>query len=341
MGSELSKVRCWETDDLNEKKQETAGVALSVVIPVYNEEAVLTRLFERLYPVLDGLGIYYEVVFVDDGSRDRSVTLLRQQHKLRPDVTRVLLMRNNSGHHAAVMAGLDASQGKRLVTLDADLNSLPEEIPRLLAEMDRGHDYVGSICRREHNAKWWDRASNVMNRLRVRVTGIHLSDQDSILGAYDRELINAVLASGGSHIFVPALAYSYAANPTEIEVERRERAGRTSRHPFYKLTRLNLEVMTGFSLLPLKIFSLVGIGLSLASISFVIFLAIWHLLAGSEVEGVSTLFGILFFLTGVILFGVGLLGEYLGHIYEQIRCRPSYLIREHLHPESEASDSEV
>lgn len=325
---------------MNEKKKETTAIALSVVIPVYNEEAVLGQLFDRLYPVLDGLGIGYEAVFVDDGSRDRSATLLRQQHKLRPDVTRVLLLRSNAGQHAAILAGFDAVRGGRVVTLDADLQNPPEEIPRLLAEMDRGHDYVGSIRRRRQDARWRDLASKAMNRLRERITNIRMTDQGCMLRAYDREIVDAVLSSNEANTFIPALGYIYAANPTEIEVDHAQRAAGESKYPLYKLIHLNFDLMTGFSLVPLQVFSLVGIGISLVSFVFVLFLAIRRLVVGPEVEGVFTLFGILFFLAGVILFGIGLLGEYVGRIYEQSRGRPSYLVREHLRPRSDPADPE-
>ncbi|MEA3278346.1 MAG: glycosyltransferase [Pseudomonadota bacterium] len=320
-------------------ESEAPAVELSVIVPVYNEEAVLGRLFDRLYPVLDGLGVGYEAVFVDDGSRDRSATLLRQQHKLRPDTTRVVLLRNNAGQHAAIMAGFEASTGGRVITLDADLQNPPEEIPRLLAEMDRGHDYVGTVRRKRQDAKWRDLASRAMNRLRERITRIQMTDQGCMLRAYDREIVEAVLACGEARTFIPALAFLYAVNPSEILVEHEERAAGESKYPLYKLIHLNFDLMTGFSLVPLQFFSLVGIGISLASFAFVFYLAIRRLVIGPEVEGVFTLFGILFFLAGVILFGIGLLGEYLGRVYEQSRGRPNYLVRAHLRPDWDRSET--
>ena len=310
----------------------TAPIALSVVIPVYNEEAVLTALFDRLYPVLDALGQPYEAVFVDDGSRDRSATLLRQQYKLRPDTTRVLYLRNNAGQHASIMAGFAACAGQRIVTLDADLQNPPEEIPNLLAAMDRGHDYVGSIRRNRQDPKWRDLASRLTNRLRERITGIHMTDQGCMLRAYDRDIVDAVLASREAHTFIPALAYLYAANPTEISVEHAARAAGESKYPLYKLIHLNFDLMTSFSLVPLQVFSLAGIGIAVASFAFVIYLALRRLLVGPEAEGLFTLFGLLFFLAGVILFGIGLLGEYVGRVFQQTRGRPHYLVREELAP---------
>jgi undecaprenyl-phosphate 4-deoxy-4-formamido-L-arabinose transferase len=315
---------------------QTTAVELSVVVPVYNEETVLPRLFARLYPVLDRLGISYEAVFVDDGSRDRSAALLRQQHGRRPESTRVVLLRNNAGQHAAVLAGFEASTGRRVITLDADLQNPPEEIPRLLAEMARGHDYVGSIRRKRRDAKWRDLASKAMNGLRERITRVHMTDQGCMLRAYDREIVDAVVASDEAHTFIPALAYLYAANPTEILVEHAERAAGESKYSLFKLIHLNFDLMTGFSLVPLQVFSLIGIAIALASFAFVLFLAVRRLVIGPEAEGLFTLFGILFFLAGVILFGIGLLGEYVGRIYEQSRGRPQYLVRAHLRPRAEA-----
>ncbi len=282
--------------------------------------------------MLDALGLPYEAVFQDDGSRDRSATLLRQQYKLRPDATRVLYLRNNAGQHAAIMAGFAACAGQRIVTLDADLQNPPEEIPHLLAAMDRGHDYVGSIRRNRHDPKWRDLASRLTNRLRERITGIHMTDQGCMLRAYDREIVDAVLASNEVHTFIPALAYRYAANPTEITVEHAARAAGESKYPLYKLIHINFDLMTGFSLVPLQIFSLAGIGIAIASFVFVIYLALRRLFVGPEAEEVFTLFGVLFFLAGVILFGIGLLGEYVGRVVQQTRGRPDYLVREELAP---------
>src|SRR4051812_31434584 len=156
---------------------------LSVVIPVYNEEAGLPALFARLYPALDALKIEYEIIFVNDGSRDRSGAVLREQFGRRPDVTRVVLLRGNFGQHMAIMAGFERCRGERVVTLDADLQNPPEEIGKLLAAMDQGHDYVGGV-RAQREDSWWRRAaSRAMNRLRERITRLRLTDQGGMLRA--------------------------------------------------------------------------------------------------------------------------------------------------------------
>jgi undecaprenyl-phosphate 4-deoxy-4-formamido-L-arabinose transferase len=299
---------------------------VSVVIPVYNEESGLAALFERLYPVLDALGRPVEVVFVDDGSRDRSPALLRQQFQQRPDVTRVVLLRANAGQHAAILAAFEHVRGRYVITMDADLQNPPEELPRLVAEMDAGHDYVGSIRRQRRDAWWRHWASRLMNAVRQRITSIRMTDQGCMLRGYHRDIVRAVLHSREAHTFIPALAYLYAANPTEIPVEHSERFSGQSKYPLYKLIHLNFDLITGFSVLPLQLFSLIGMGIATLSVLFVIYLAIRRLMIGPEVEGVFTLFAIAFFLIGIALFGIGLLGEYVGRIYEQVRDRPRYLV---------------
>lgn len=300
---------------------------VSVIVPVYNEEAVLPALFARLYPALDALGEPYEVVFIDDGSRDRSAALLREQFDRRPDTTRVVLFTGNFGQHLAIMAGFEASRGERVVTLDADLQNPPEEIAKLLAKMEEGYDYVGTVRRDRQDSAFRRHASQLMNALRERMTRIQMSDQGCMLRAYSRTIVDAVNSCREINTFIPALAYTFAERPTEIEVAHEERSAGESKYSFYKLVRLNFDLVTGFSVMPLQLFSLSGIVISLLSLAFVVLLAIRRLVVGPEAEGLFTLFGIAFFLIGITLFGIGLLGEYIGRIYEQVRQRPRYVIR--------------
>ena len=301
--------------------------AVSIVIPVYNEEAVLQALFDRLYPVLDALGEPYEIVFINDGSRDRSGALLRSQYEQRPDVTRVIYFNGNYGQHMAILAGFAQVRGARVVTLDADLQNPPEDIATLLAAMDQGHDYVGSIRRKRHDVAWRKVASRAMNRMREKLTHIKMTDQGCMLRAYDRRIVDAIAQSSEVSTYIPALAYTYAAHPTEVVVGHEERAAGESKYSLYSLIRLNFDLVTGFSVLPLQIFSLVGIVVSLLSGALFVLLVVRRLLLGAEAEGVFTLFAITFFLIGILLFGIGLLGEYIGRIYQQVRLRPRYLIQ--------------
>ena len=301
-------------------------IQLSVIIPVYNEEEGLQALFDRLYPALDKLGVTYEILFVNDGSRDRSSAILREQFQKRPDVTRVILFQGNFGQHMAIMAGFEYALGQRMVTLDADLQNPPEDIANLLAKMDEGHDYVGSI-RRQRNDSWWRHvASRAMNNLRERITRIKITDQGCMLRAYDRKVIDAINSCKEVNTFIPALAYSFARNPAEVVVGHEERAAGESKYSLYSLIRLNFDLMTGFSVVPLQMFSMLGISISVLSAFFVAFLLVRRLIVGPEAEGLFTLFAIAFLLIGITLFGIGLLGEYVGRIYQQVRHRPRYLV---------------
>ncbi|MEO7742646.1 MAG: glycosyltransferase [Usitatibacter sp.] len=302
---------------------------LSVVIPVYNEEGVLPALFARLYPALDALGYPYEIVFVNDGSRDRSVALLREQFQKRPEATRVILFNGNFGQHMAIMAGFEHCRGERVVTLDADLQNPPEEIVKLLAKMDEGHDYVGSIRRMRQDAAWRRWASKAMNRLRERITRIHMTDQGCMLRAYDRAIVEAIRASNEVSTYIPALAYSFAHNPAEVEVEHEERFAGESKYTLYKLVRLNFDLVTGFSVLPLQVFSLFGIFVSVVSLGAYVAVIAKRIALG-EGDGILVIWDrdiLAFFLIGVMLFGMGLIGEYVGRIYQQVRERPRYLIQ--------------
>jgi undecaprenyl-phosphate 4-deoxy-4-formamido-L-arabinose transferase len=302
------------------------SINLSVVIPVYNEEAVLAALFARLYPALDALGVSYEIVFINDGSRDRSPAILADQFNARPDVTRVILFNGNFGQHRAILAGFEHSRGERIVTLDADLQNPPEDIGLLLAQMDQGYDYVGSIRRKRNDSIWRHLASRMMNRLRERITRIKMTDQGCMMRAYSRRIIDTINQCNELHTFIPALAYQFAQRPTEVVVGHEERFAGASKYSLYSLIRLNFDLMTGFSLVPLQLFSFLGISVSLLSAVLVVYMGLRRLIIGPEEGGLFTLFAIAFLLIGIALFGIGLLGEYIGRIYQEVRKRPRYLI---------------
>ena len=299
---------------------------LTVVIPVYNEEETLAALFARLYPALDQLSVAYEIIFINDGSRDRSAAILSDQYRARPDVTRVILFNGNFGQHRAILAGFAHARGECIVTLDADLQNPPEDIALLLAEFDKGHDYVGSIRRQRNDSLWRHLASRAMNRLREKITRIHMTDQGCMMRAYSRRIIDTINQCNEMHTFIPALAYSFAQNPTEVVVGHEERHAGESKYSLYSLIRLNFDLMTGFWIVPLQFFSMLGMLLSVGSGILVVYMLLRRLLLGPEVEGVFTLFAITFFLIGIALFGIGLLGEYIGRIYHEVRQRPRYLI---------------
>src|SRR5256885_11628116 len=247
---------------------------VSVVIPVFNEEQGLPLLFERLSPALDALGRSYEVVFIDDGSSDASVAQLREEFERRPDVTGVVLLARKAGQPLAILAAFALSRGTYGIRLDADLQNPPEEIARLIAAMDAGADYVGTIRKRRRDVLWRKAASQLMNRLRERTTSIRITDQGCMLRGYHRSVVEALNHCTEMSTYVPALAFTFARHPVEIEVAHAGRAVGQTKYSLYRLIRLNFDLMTGFSVAPLQFFSMAGGVIALSSLTLVVYLVI-------------------------------------------------------------------
>ncbi len=304
---------------------------LSIVIPVYNEELNLPTLFARLYPALDALQRSYEIIFTNDGSQDRSFALLQAQYARRPDVTRVIDFNANYGQHMAIMAAFELVRGQVIVTLDADLQNPPEEIGKLLEKMDAGHDYVGGYRLERQDSLFRTYASKLINFVREKTTSIEMTDQGCMLRAYSRPIIDAIVRSGAINTFIPALAYSFSGNPAEVGVKHEERHAGVSNYSFYKLIRLNFDLITGFSIAPLQYFTMFAMLCCVGSGVFVVTLAIRRMFFDyTAAEGLFTLFGVLFFLMSVALVGIGLIGEYVGRTYQVVRARQRYHVRETL-----------
>ncbi len=300
------------------------SLPLSVVIPVFNEEANLPLLFKRLYPVLDGLGRRYEIIFTNDGSADRSREILAAQHASRPDVTRVIEFNANYGQHMAIMAAFEHARGDVVVTLDADLQNPPEEIPKLLAATDAGHDCVGGARQDRQDSAFRRYASRLVNLVRSKTTNIEMTDQGCMLRAYSRAVVAAIVRSGAVNTFIPALAYTLSQNPTEVPVRHEERHAGVSNYSLYKLVRLNFDLITAFTTAPLQLFTLFAVASSAGSLLLVLVLAYRRLFMHDDTNGVFTLFGILFFLISVTMIGIGLIGEYVGRTYQVVRGRARY-----------------
>lgn len=299
---------------------------LSIVIPVYNEEANLDPLMERLYPAVKGTGHSFEILFTNDGSSDRSLEILQRMTKEFPGV-KVIEFNGNFGQHMAILAAFEMSRGDIVITLDADLQNPPEEIPRLVAEIEKGHDVVGTIRRQRQDSAFRKLASRIVNITTNKITGMQMQDYGCMLRAYHRYVVDNINRCRESTTFIPALAQTFASNPSEIMVGHAERVMGESKYSFYNLIRLNFDLMTGFSVVPLQLFALLGVITSLLSLAFALFLLARRFIVGSEVEGVFTLFAILFFFIGIIILGIGIVGEYVGRIYQEVRKRPRFVVR--------------
>jgi undecaprenyl-phosphate 4-deoxy-4-formamido-L-arabinose transferase len=305
-----------------------AAPAVSIVVPVYNEEPNLEALYARLAPVMDATPGGAEAIFVDDGSADRSLALLRGLAARDPRL-RVISFNRNYGQHAAVMAGFEVTRGDTVVTLDADLQNPPEDIPKLLAKAAEGFDVVGG-WRAERQDTWFRRfASRQVNRVMRRIMqGVELRDYGCMLRAYSRPVVESLRRCEERTPFIPALACQFARRIAEVPVGHAERAAGSSKYSFWRLLRLQADLMTGFTSMPLRLATLAGTLISLLSIGFGVFLFIRRLLEGPEAEGLFTLFAILFLAVGAEFLALGVLGEYVGRIYVEVRRRPRSVVKE-------------
>jgi undecaprenyl-phosphate 4-deoxy-4-formamido-L-arabinose transferase len=303
---------------------------LSIVIPIYNEEKTLPILEARLFPVLDSLGKSYEVILINDGSRDGSQAALEALYLRHPKHVRVIQFLRNFGQHPAIMAGFAAVRGEVVITMDADLQNPPEEIPKLLAKIDEGHDVVGGYRGDRQDNFYRKGVSRFSNWMRERTTHIKMRDHGCMLRAYNRDIVDQIAADGEASPFITALSQYFASNPAEIEVAHEERAAGESNYNLYKLIRYNFDLVTGFSLVPLQLFTIVGMTLSALSGVLVVYMLLRRLFIGPEADGLFTLFAILFMLVSVTMTGLGIVGEYVGRIYKEVRKRPRYVIRKTL-----------
>lgn len=306
-----------------------AGPKVSIVTPMYNEEANVGRFCERLFAALETIPESFEVICVDDGSKDRTLEFLKKEQAVRKNMIVVVLARN-FGQHAAVMAGLAASCGDWVITLDADLQNPPEEIPRIIEEFRRGYDLVGTIRTGRQDPLFRKWASRLTNWLVTHISGISLMDFGSMLRGYSREVVHGILANPEFRTFIPALSTFFAKKSVEIPVRHEERAGGTSKYSLLKLFSLQLDLVTGFSLWPLRALFFVGSGMAALGVGLGLLILVFRLYYGSgwAAEGVFTLFAILFCFIGAQFLALGLVGEYVGRIFQAVRRRPPYILSE-------------
>lgn len=302
---------------------------LSLVIPVYNEEENLRELVSRCLAACGATERDFEIILVDDGSRDASRELIRQFADRHPEVRGVLLNRNY-GQHAAVFAGLGQSRGEIVITLDADLQNLPEEIPKLVREMDRGFDVVGTVRENRQDTFFRRSASALINRIVQRSTGVMMHDYGCMLRAYRRPIVDAMLQCCERSTFIPILANSFAGSTAEIAVRHAPRKKGESKYSLFKLISLQFDLLTSMSTFPLRLLSFMGFVIALCGVGFGVLLMVLRFAYGAlwAAQGVFTLFAVLFVFIGAQFIGLGLLGEYIGRIYHDVRGRPRYFIQE-------------
>ena len=305
-------------------------MTISCVLPCLNEEENIGAIIGRLKAVFEKTNDAYEIICVDDGSRDRTWQVLKDLEKKNPRLVGVRFNRNY-GQHAAILAGFEVSAGEYVVTIDADLQNPPEEIPRLLNKAREGYDVVGG---------WrWPRKdpivrkflSKMMNLIISRSIKLKMHDYGCMLRVYKRDVVDRILRTSESATFVPALGVLFAGNVAEVKIRHESRKKSPSRYNIFSLVRLNYDLMTGFSLLPIQALTFVGIVISLIGFALSLYLIIKSFIIGNamRIDAVYAMFAVLYFFIGILVLSVGIVGEYIGRIYSEVRKRPRFVVKEY------------
>jgi undecaprenyl-phosphate 4-deoxy-4-formamido-L-arabinose transferase len=302
---------------------------ISVLVPLLNEEESLPELNQRLHSSLEGLHRSYEIIYINDGSTDTSQELI-ESFRNHNDRVRIIEFNRNYGQHMALFAGFERAQGEIIVTIDADLQNPPEEIPKLVSKIDEGYDVVATYRKMRQDSVFRKLPSFIVNKITSRLVGVKLRDYGCMLRAYSRSVVGSINMCQESSSFIPALANTYAKKIAEIEVGHEERKMGTSKYSLFRLLRLNFDLMTGFSLLPIQWIGMLGVIIAVFGLAFAVFLLIRRLVVGPESEGLFTLFAILFFFMGIQILTLGIIGEYIGRIFQEVRRRPRFIIRKEL-----------
>lgn len=303
---------------------------VTLVIPIYNEEAVLPQLDERLLSLLKTLGdITTEVVFVNDGSKDKSLALLRQMVAREPRYRAVSFSRN-FGHQRAITAGMDASRGKAVVVMDADLQDPPEVIQQMIEKWREGFDVVyGKRRSRAGETPFKLLTAKIFYRLFAAMIPIEVPLDTGDFRLMDRKVVVAMRALRETHLFVRGLVAWLGFKQTAVEYDRAARAAGETKYPLRKMLAFAFDGIMSFSILPLRIATYLGVFVGLASIVYGVAAVVTHLI-GFTTPGWTTTVVLVSFLFSVQLLVTGVLGEYVGRIYEQVKMRPLYVVGERL-----------
>ncbi|MEQ4986256.1 undecaprenyl-phosphate 4-deoxy-4-formamido-L-arabinose transferase [Proteus vulgaris] len=302
---------------------------VSVVIPVYNEEESLPQLLERTIKSCKQLKQAYELILVDDGSSDNSAKMLEEAAAIEENHVIAIILNRNYGQHSAIMAGFNQADGDLIITLDADLQNPPEEIPRLVTTAEEGYDVVGTRRRNRQDSWFRKTASKMINSMITKATGRSMGDYGCMLRAYRRHIVEAMLQCHERSTFIPILANTFARRTIEIDVAHAEREYGDSKYSFLKLINLMYDLLTCLTTAPLRLLSIVGSVIAVSGFVLALLLIVLRIIFGAmwAAEGVFTLFAILFMFIGAQFVAMGLLGEYIGRIYNDVRARPRYFIQ--------------
>lgn len=308
-------------------KKETTRPTYSIVAPVFNEEETVPHFYQRVVSVMEQLGESFELVLVNDGSRDGSYAVMKQLHQQDPRV-RVVDFSRNFGHQIAISAGLDHARGDAVVIIDSDLQDPPEVILQLIAAWKNGAEVVYAQRSKrsgETHFKLWTAAA--FYRLIERITSINIPRNTGDFRLLDRQVVKALVAMREQHRFMRGLSVWVGFRQEAVQYERHERFAGTTKYPLRKMLRFSLDAITSFSHVPLQLATTFGFILAGISLIGIIIAIILRLFTDAIVGQASTLILVLF-LGGIQLIFLGIIGEYLGRIYDEVRSRPLYIVRE-------------
>ncbi len=304
----------------------SAGPYLSVVVPVFNEEETLDELYERLTRVLEADGRPFELIFVDDGSRDHSLDILQALHD-RDGRVRVVVLSRNFGQSPALYAGLAYVRGQQAVMLDADLQNPPEEIPRLLAKLDEGYDVVSGWRQQRQDTLFRRSASRALNAFIGKVTGVPIHDYGCALKALRREVVDRLLLFTHRSRYLPVDVAWLGVKIGEVEIGHNERSAGASKYGLGKLVRTAFDLITGITGSPIQFIGLVGWGFSTIGFVMAAIIAAKRLIYGNF-NPLATVSALFFFLAGVQMVATGLMCEYISRIYTEVQGRPYFVVRD-------------
>jgi glycosyltransferase involved in cell wall biosynthesis len=309
-------------------------VRYSLVLPILNEEGNIPELYRRLKAVMDELGESYELVFVDDGSRDRSLELMRELQRQDPEHVCAVVLSRNFGHQRAVSAGLDYARGQAVIVMDADLQDPPEVLPQFVGKWQEGFQVVYAV-REKRKESWLKRAAYRSFYLVLRsVSRIDIPLDSGDFCLMDRCVVDAVTSLPERNRFVRGLRSWVGFRQLGLAYERDARHAGKPKYSFRRLVSLALDGMISFSYLPLRLATLLGFGVSALSLMAATYYVIKRLTVGIGPAGFATLVVLMSFLGGVQLITIGVIGEYIGHVLDEVKGRPTYVVREVLrqHP---------
>lgn len=317
--------RNWQ--EMSEMASEQSPVPMySVVAPVYNEEETVRAFYERVTQVMSSTGESYELVLVNDGSRDRSFEILSAIHEEDPRV-RVIDFSRNFGHQMAISAGLDYARGQAVAVIDSDLQDPPEVILEMIAKWKAGGEVIyARRATRKGETPFKIVTAAVFYRLIERITSVKIPRDTGDFRLMDRQVVNALIRMREQHRFMRGLSAWVGYRQEEVLYERHERYAGTTKYPFMKMLRFSTDAITSFSYIPLQIATTLGFILACLSLISIIVAIILRIFVGAIVGQATTLILVLF-MGGIQLIFLGVIGEYLGRIYDEVRARPLYLVR--------------